>query len=155
VLRLERRQRKAIIMIAVSVAVIAGSTLYVIADSRYFGVALVGGNAGWVYASQFYTPNNNVSYEVIFHDVNFTFMYWIYPRDAPTDGPYTVYFLIEFNDGSSEVISIQTGSYWVVHGSIDLPLAAKYTVGTSPIAGVLYHGYMDNPVGWRFIVSIF
>ncbi|MHA1965103.1 MAG: hypothetical protein ACXACG_15180 [Candidatus Thorarchaeota archaeon] len=152
---MERRKRNAYFMIAFSLALIAGLTLYVVADSRFFGIALVGGGAGLVHASDFYTPNNNVSYEVSFHDVNFTFMYWIYPRDAPTDGPYTAYFLIEFKDNSSEVINIQTGSWWLVHGSMTLPLTAKYTVDTSPIAGVLYHGYMDSPVGWRFIVSVF
>jgi len=142
-------------MIVFSLAVISGLILYVVADSRYFGVALVGGEAGLVYASDFYTPNNNVSYEVSFHEVNFTFMYWIYPRDAPTDGPYTAYFLIEFKDNTSEVISILTGSYWTVHGGLSYPLTTRCTIGTSPIAGVLYHGYMDSPVGWRFIVGIF
>lgn len=142
-------------MIVFSLAVITGMTLYVVADSKYLGVALVGGNAGLVYVSDFYTPNNNVSYEVFFHDVNFTFMYWIYPRDAPTDGPYTAYFSIEFKDNSSEVINIKTGSWWLTSGWETQPLTTQCTVGTSPIAGVLYHGYMDSPVGWRFIVSIF
>jgi hypothetical protein len=140
-------------MIIFSVIIIISATWYITADTRYLGIGWAGN--GLSYISDIYTPNNNVSYEVSFHGVNFTFMHWIYPRDAPTDGPYTAYFLIEFADNTSQVLSILTGSWWSTYGSLTLPLTAEATVGTSPIAGILYHGYLDRPVGWRFFVSIF
>lgn len=142
-------------MIAFSLALLSGSILYVIADSRFLGVALVGGKAGLVYVSDFYTPNNNVTYAVTFHNVNFTFLYWLYPEYLPNDSPYTACFLIEFADNSSEVISIKTGDWFSTHWNIHNPLVSVQTEHSSPTAGVLYHGYMDRPLGWKFLVSIF
>lgn len=148
---LERRQRNAIVMIVLSLTAIA--TLHLIVDSRYLGIALVSGSVGLVYVSDFYTPNDNVTYTVSFHGVNFTFMYWIDPLPL-VDIDFTVYFLIAFADNSTEEVNIGTGGYWYAIGGATRPINAKTTVDTSPIAGVLYNGYLDSPVGWRFIVSL-
>ncbi len=138
-------------MIVLSVTIIISMTWFIISDTRYLGIGWAGN--GLSYISDIYTPNNNVSYEVSFHGVNFTFMHWTYPYPA-VDETYTAYFLIEFADNSSQVLSFFTGSWWLTSGNMILPLTAKATIGTSPIAGVLYHGYLDRPVGWRFFVSM-
>ncbi len=152
---MDRRRRNGFIMIVLSVTIIISMTWFIISDTRYFGIGWAGN--GLSYISDIYTPNNNVSYEVSFHGVNFTFMHWIYPSYGgapPTDQSYTAYFLIQFADNSSQVLSILTGSWWVTSGTVSLPLSAEATVGTSPIAGILFHGYLDRPVGWRFFVSM-
>jgi len=141
-------------MITLSVVLIISMTLFIVVDTRFIGLGWVGDAGGLYYISDIYTPNNNVSYEVFFHGVNFTFMHWIDDPFDPEGEPLTAYFLIEFPDNMSEVINILTGSWDLTHGRYTLPLTAETTINRSPIAGVLYHGYMDSPVGWKFIVSV-
>jgi hypothetical protein len=143
-------------MIALSLIILVTITLFVIIDSRFLGIGWASNSVGLCYVSEVYTPNDNISYAVSFHEVNFTFMYWTYPRSGLTEQEYTAYFLIEFSDNSSEVISIRTGGYWyAAFPGNTRPIRAETTIDTSPIAGVLYHGYLDCPVGWRFIVRLF
>ena len=151
---LERRKRNAKILIAFSICIIVSMTLFLVVDIHYIGVGWVQDHGGLWYVSERCTPNNNVSYIVTFHSVNFTFMYWTYPGQIQ-DADYTVYFLIEFADNSSTVLSILTGSSLFATQLSTRPLVSKTTIDTSPIAGVLYHGYLDNPCSWRFIVSLF
>lgn len=122
-------------------------------DTRYGGQGYVEETGGLSYVSEKYDSNGNSTYSVTFHDVEFTFKYWYYPYGVQ-DYHYTAYFLIEFQDNTSEIISLATGSYWTTSGIVKRPLFAVTTNHTSPIAGVLSGDYLDNPVCWRFVVSI-
>jgi hypothetical protein len=152
---MDRRRRNIVIAIGFSLTIMISMTLFLIVDSRFLDVGWIDDAGALANISDIYTSNDNISYSVSFHGVNFTFMHWNYPKSNPPDQLYTAYFLIEFVDNSSQVLYILTGSFWLASGSISLPLTAEATVGTSPIAGVLYHGYMDRPVGWRFFVGMF
>jgi hypothetical protein len=107
---------------------------------------------GFCYVSESYAPNSNTSYSIIFREVNFTFLYWLYPWDY-VDADYIASFVIEFQ-GNIESISFQTGGYWRVTGSVqrsEFTVTATFNFLT---AGILAGGYLDNPVSWRFIVSM-
>ena len=151
---LQRRKRNAKILVAFSICIMISVTLLLVFDIHYMGVGWVSDNGGLWYISERYTPNDNVSYTVTFHSINYTFMYWTYPGEIQ-DADYTVYFSIEFADNSSTVLGILTGSSLFTTQPSTRPLVSKTTIGTSPIVGVLYHGYLDNPCSWRFIVSLF
>ncbi|MGY5864891.1 MAG: hypothetical protein RTV41_09825 [Candidatus Thorarchaeota archaeon] len=122
------------------------------------------GEQGWVeetgglsYVSEIYGPEGNTSYTVRLQDVNFTFLYWTYPSGdnyTVMDAAYTAYFLIEFLEDTNEVITLATGSWWTTSGSLIRPLSVVTTEHENPEAGVLYGAYLDNPVGWQFVVSI-
>jgi hypothetical protein len=150
---LERRKRTSKILIALSICITISMTLFLVVDTRYLGIGCVPYYGGLWYISERYAPTNNVSYSVVFHNVNFTFMYWTYPGQI-TDVDYTAYFLIRFADNSSALLNIILGGYWSTYYP-GTPLVSKTTIGTSPIAGLLWHGYLDRPLSWRFIVSVF
>jgi len=122
-------------------------------DPRYWGVGYIEETGGMCYVSEIYDAGDNTSYVVYFHNVTFTFMYWTYPQGA-YDADYTAYCLIEFPDNTSEIITFYTGSDWRTSGLLRDPLTAAIADHTSPLAGVLYHGYLDYPCGWQFFVSI-
>lgn len=151
---MERRKRTAKIVIALSICIIVSMALFLVIDTRYLGIGCIPDRGGLWYISERYAPTNNVSYSVVFHNVNFTFRYWTYPGQI-MDASYTAYFLIKFADNSSSVLSIAIGSYWSTAYPGLIPLVSSTTIGTSPIAGILWHGYLDRPLGWRFIVSAF
>jgi hypothetical protein len=146
---MNRKQRVAS-CIAISSILAASLVVYVILSPRYLGIGLVSQTGGLSHISTVYTPNNNISYSVVFIDVNFTFLYWTYPYPL-MDAAYTAYFRIQFSDNTTEVIHLNTGSYWANN---DWPLSVVNTLHTSPIAGILYSGYLNSPVGWQFIVSL-
>ena len=119
-------------------------------DPRYLGVGMITETGGMSYVSDIYTPNDNVSYSVMFQDVNFTFLYWTY-LSYLTDDYYTAYFRIHFSDNNTEVLNLRTGAYGDTYRN--LPLLVVITVHSSPMAGILYSGYLNSPTGWQFVVS--
>ena len=146
-------------LIIVVLTTVIGFSLYTsfIMDTRTGGQGWVEETGGLSYVSEFYDPAGNNSYTVSFHNVNFTFMYWTYPSGpnyTVFDASYTAYFLIEFLDGTNEIVSLYTGSWWTTSGSLKRALSSVNTEHDNPKAGVLYGGYLDNPVGWQFVVSI-
>lgn len=157
---MKMKRRIAILLVSIPIILVTSLTGFAgyssfILDPRY-------GNQGWVeetgglsYVSDIYEAGNNASYTVSFQDVKFTFLYWTYPSGdnyTVVDASYTAYFLIEFLDDTSEVVSLETGSWWTTSGYLKRQLTAVTTEHDNPKAGVLYGGYLDNPVGWQFVV---
>lgn len=157
------KRSRAIIFASLTIVVVLTSLIVYsmynsfVLDTRYGGQGWVEETGGLSYVSEFYDPGGNISYTVRFHNVNFTFLYWTYPSGenyTVVDASYTAYFLIEFLDDTNEIISLYTGSWWTTSGSLKRSVFAVTAAHTSPMAGVLAGGYLDNPVGWQFVVSI-
>ncbi len=150
-------KRRRVILIASIIIILLTSTFgliwYTISNPRYWNQGWVEETGGLSYVSEIYGPESNASYTINFHNVNFTFMYWTYPYGW-LDVAYTAYFLIEFLDNTSEIVTFLTGSWWLTSGSLKRPLFAVAAEHTDPIAGVLAGGYLDSPVGWQFVVSM-
>ncbi|MFW9769358.1 MAG: hypothetical protein ACFFF9_17025 [Candidatus Thorarchaeota archaeon] len=163
------KRRRLIVVASIVIILISSLVGFVgfnsfIMDTRYGGQGYVEETGGLSYVSEIYYPENNASYTVNFHDVNFTFLYWTYPSGnnyTVYDAPYTAYFLITFHvdtqsnlDVVFEVLTLSTGSWWTVSGYLKRPLTAVTTEHDNPKAGVLYGSYLDNPVGWQFVLSM-
>ncbi len=145
-------KRKQIIASCIAISTILAVSLvaYVILSPRHLGIGLITETGGWSHISDFYSPNNNISYSVMFQEVNFTFLYWIYPDPLITDLDYRAYFSIQFSDDTTEALQFNTGSYWATNS---WPLYVETTQHASPKAGILHGGYLNKPTGWQFVVS--
>ncbi|MFQ5832346.1 MAG: hypothetical protein ACE5H4_06575 [Candidatus Thorarchaeota archaeon] len=118
----------------------------------YLGIGFVADTGGFCFVSTPYGPNDNVTYTVDFHEVKFKFLYWYTPPHAFDIG-YTVYFNIRFEDGTTETLTVATGSWWYTHGGLKRPLSGTATEHTSPTEGILVGDYLDSPPRWQFTVS--
>ena len=148
--RVKLTRGRLIILMLLSIAIITSTLLL---HPLYFGVGLVEDNGGFCFVTEPYGPNDNVSYTVEFHDVEFEFLYWYYPPEV-YDAAYSVFFNITFLDGTIETLTIATGSWWFTSGGLKRPLFGVTTLHTSPTAGILVGDYLDSPVRWQFTVSI-
>ncbi|MCK5266334.1 MAG: hypothetical protein KAR03_12065 [Candidatus Thorarchaeota archaeon] len=146
--RLKRRYPITVLLLS---AVVIVSVLVI--HPQYLGIGFVADTGGFCFVSEPYGPNDNVSYTVNFHNVEFKFLLWYYPPGV-SDYHYTVYFNITFEDGTTETLTIATGSWWYTGGGLNRPLSGVTTTHTSPTAGVLKGDYLDNPPRWQFTVSI-
>ncbi|MFW9814210.1 MAG: hypothetical protein ACFFF9_17235 [Candidatus Thorarchaeota archaeon] len=144
-----KRKRQIAIGILLTTIIIIGLIAFVTMDPRFLGIGMITEIGGLSHVSETYYPNDNVSYSVLFQEVNFTFLYWTYPYPL-ADAAYTAYFLVQFSDSTIEEINLNTGSYWAEN---TWPLDIKTTVHTSPKAGILYSGYLNKPTGWQFVVG--
>ena len=149
-----KRKQIIAICIAISTILAVSSVAYVILSPRHLGIGLITETGGWSHISDFYYPNDNVSYSVVFQGVNFTFLYWTYPLLDVTytlsDAQYTAYFHIQFSDNTTEEIHFYAGDYFATN---TWPLFITTTTHTSPKAGILHGGYLNKPTGWQFVVS--
>ncbi len=150
-------KRRRVILIASIIIILLTSTFsfvwYAISNPRYSNQGWIEETGGLSYVSDIYGPKGNASYTINFHNVNFTFMYWTYPYGV-MDAAYTAYFLIEFLDDTNEILTLYTGSWWTTSGWLKRPVSVVTTEHDNPKAGVLFGDYLDNPVGWQFVVSI-
>ncbi len=154
--RISRRQGLVILIFLLIVGSIG------IVDSRFLGIGLIPDSGGMCFVSQTYNANANESYSIDFVGVTFTFLYWTYPppTEGPngtsiyvTDLPHTAYFLISFEDGVEETLSLNVGGYVGIL-PFQIPFGPK-TNHTSPSAGVVTADTQELWGKWKFTVTIF
>ncbi len=116
-----------------------------------FGVVVLPEQGGLCLLSARYDWNENSSYSVVFHSVNFTFLYSSHPDPMIPDLPYTAHFVVRFSDGLIENLSLVYNGYTALYfvGS----LQGVVTSHSFPRAGVVT-GYTYEIWGaWRFTVA--
>ena len=94
----------------------------------------------------------------MFHDVNFTFLYWTYyppPLEGPNgtivtaaDAMYKAYFTIVFKDGTRENLQHYIGGYPT---GVRIFPHGVMTTDSSPIAGIVTN---DAWGGWQYTVAL-
>jgi len=96
-------------------------------------------------------PNENQSYSVIFHSINFTFLGSTYDYGELRDLPRTAHFLITFGDGQKENLTLHyNGFIGIVRFFINYHW--NVTNHVSPRAGVITGNSEVLFNGWQFLV---
>ena len=111
--------------------------------------------------SQRHHANANVTFSTMFLGVNFTFLFWTYPSpvEGPNgttiivvDAPYTAYFIVAFEDGITENLSLYVGGYPMMM-PFDTPRGVK-TVHSFPSAGIVRSHAWGLWGGWQYTVAL-
>jgi hypothetical protein len=84
---------------------------------------------------------------VVFYSVNFTYLGTTYDYGNVTDLPLTAHFLIRFNDGTAEFLSLWYDGYIGVGGRMNL------TNHVGPRAIIVSGATFGTPQGWRFVIA--
>ncbi len=103
------------IAVVIVVLVIAGSISFYTLDAN--DIEFIPG-LGLCYISDIQGANDNSSYSVEFHGINFTFLYWYWPFYGAIENVtwylaeqrVQVFVLVESSDGFSEVIQLEIDS---------------------------------------------
>jgi len=122
-----------------------------IADSRFLWTGWIPDTGGMCLVSPIYDANSNSTYSVMFAGVNFTFLYWTYPPNI-TDVPHKAYFLVTFDDGTEENLSLSVGGYIAVM-LFQVPHGVK-TNHSFPSAGVVTADTSDLWRKWQYSVNL-
>lgn len=130
-------------------------------DSRFLWTGWVPDTGGLCLVSPIYSANSNSTYSVMFAGVNFTFLYWTYPPPiegsngtflVTVDAPHHAYFLVTFDDGTEENLSLSVGGYIAVM-LFQVPHGAK-TNHSFPSAGVVTADTSDLWRRWQYTVNL-
>jgi hypothetical protein len=139
----KRRLIQSVIVVIVMVVVLLGFLVV----PGLFGMVVLPAQGGLCLLSARYDWNDNSSYSVVFHSVNFTFLYSSYPDPRLRDLPYTAHFVVRFSDGLIENLSL------LYNGFGGSSLHGVVTSHSFPRAGVVT-GNTDELWGaWRFTVA--
>ncbi|MFQ5833815.1 MAG: hypothetical protein ACE5H4_13995 [Candidatus Thorarchaeota archaeon] len=125
---IDRRRGIAVVVSVLAVLVVG----LLVINPMYLGVGVVP-DCGLCYISGVQDPNSNATYSVVFHGVNFTYLYSTYPFQV-TDMPHVVYFQITFADYAVENLTLSVGGYVAIHSSA--PLRTNMTQHSHPKAGL-------------------
>ena len=123
-----------------------------IADSRFLWTGWIPDTGGMCLVSPIYDANSNSTYSVMFAGVNFTFLYWTYPPNI-TDVPHKAYFLVTFDDGIEEIVSLNVGGY-VGMMLFQVPRGTK-TNHSLPTAGVITADTWELWGNWQYTVNLY
>ncbi len=134
------------IAVVVSIFVVSVVGFFVL-DPMYLGIGVVP-ECGLCFISGVQDFNSNTTYTVVFHGVNFTFLYSTRPYYI-TDVPDLVHFMISFSDDTVENLTLSVGGYVAIHPSA--PLRTNMTQYSDPKAGF---GTADTNQLWRKWVLI-
>jgi hypothetical protein len=147
-----------ILSVVVVVLIIFGTSFLLIIppDAEYllnFG--------GYYYVSDIQGPNSNISYSIIFHEVNFTFLYWYWPKFVVMNNitafvaeqTVHVHVLIRFSDGSSELLIAYVDSPGSCLIGIDSTLHGVTSNHSNPQAGIASAETEELHSNWVYVVS--
>jgi hypothetical protein len=140
-------KRKGIVVLVVLILLGFG-----IIDSRFLWIGWIPDTGGMCFVSPIYDANSNSTYSAMFAGVNFTFLYWTYPPNI-TDIPYKAYFVVTFDDGTKENLSLYVSGYTAVM-PFQVPHGAK-TNHSFPSAGVVTADTSDLWSRWQYTVNMF
>ena len=152
-----RGSRKALVIV-ISVVIVLGFA-YILSPVQPASIGYLSNLGGFYHVSEIQTAPSNESYSVIFHNVNFTFLYWCWSipsiNGSPIPAEQTVYLFVQlsFSDDSVEIIeiSIHSSSTCIIGGNPYL--RGSVSIHTQPRAGVA-SAYTEELVGnWVYLVS--
>ncbi|MFX1299598.1 MAG: hypothetical protein ACFFAL_06500 [Promethearchaeota archaeon] len=103
------------------------------------------------YVSAPFGTNENQSYSVIFHSVNFTFLGSTYDYGELRDLPRTAHFLITFSDGQKENLTLHYNGF-IGLSRFFINYHWNVTNHVSPRAGVITGNSEVLFNGWQFLV---
>lgn len=129
-------------------------------DSRFLWTGWCPDAGGMCFMTPRQNANANQTYSTIFLGVNFTFLYWTYPPPIEVNGttvvvvdhPYTAYFIVTFEDGTTECLNLDVAGY-----PLSLPFATPHgvrTVHTRPTAGIVKSDSWGLLGGWQYAIAI-
>jgi hypothetical protein len=118
---------------------------------------------GYYYVSDIHGPNGNISYSIIFHDVNFTFLYWYWPDFVVMNNitvfvaeqTVHVHVMVKFSDGSTEFLIADIDSPGSCLIGIDSTLHGVVSEHSNPQAGIASAETEQLHSNWVYIVSVF
>ncbi len=105
------------------------------------------------YVSAPFGPNENQSYAVIFHSVNFTFLGSTYDYGELRDLPRTAHFLITFSNGLNETLTLHYNGFIGI-SRFFIEYHWKVTNHGSPRAGVITGNSEVLFNSWQFLVIL-
>lgn len=103
------------------------------------------------YVSIPFGPNENQSYSVMFHSVNFTFLGSTYDYGDLRDLPHTAHFLIIFSDEQKENLTLHYDGF-IGTAVFFIDYNWNITNHVSPRAGVITGNSQVLSHGWQFLV---
>ncbi len=119
--------------------------------AQLLGVIWIPALGGVSYVSAPFGPNENQSYSVIFHSVNFTYLGSTYDYGDLRDLPKTVHFLITFSDGQKENLTLHYDGL-ISTAVLFIEYHWNITNHVSPRAGVITGNSQVLSHGWQFLV---
>ncbi|MGY5875687.1 MAG: hypothetical protein RTU30_08070 [Candidatus Thorarchaeota archaeon] len=112
---------------------------------RLLGIGSVPEDDGIWFTTGLYQHGTNETYSVLFHGVNFTFLYYIYY--GYLDSPFPVLFEVEFSDRAVEVLSLYIGGWSIVD-------RVNFTEHTDPRAAIFNFDTHEQHYSWSYAVAI-
>lgn len=154
-----RRSQKAVVAI-VSLVIVIGF-VYILTPVPPTGSGFLSSFGGFYHVSETQGTNQNISYSVIFYDVNFTFLYWhwpLYTVDGNTtaivaEQLVTVFVQVTFSDNISEILQIQVDSPASCLIGINYYLQGVTTDYSNPTGGIATAHTEELHSNWVYIVS--
>lgn len=126
----------------VLVACVVGGGLLVVPS--LLGIIWFPELGGWCFVSAPLSPNRNVSYSVLFHSVNFTFLY--------STGDPIAHFMVRFGDGAVESLTLRYDGCMAL-GVFIINYHWNSTSHVYPRASVLTGNSWVLAGGWQFVVA--
>lgn len=116
---------------------------------------------GYYYVSDIQDNHGNLSYSVIFHEVNFTFLYRYWPMCEVIDNvtvcispqPVSVYVQITFPDNSSEILTLVVDFPGSCLIGISSTLHGVSSTHSNPQVGIATAETEELHCCWVYIVS--
>jgi len=153
-------QRNQIIAI-ITIAIITAGCIIGLGLAENEGDFLVN-FGGYFYVSDIQDHHSNSSYSIIFHEVNFTFLYWYWPEHSVynnvtaflAEQTVSVYVNVTFTDLLSEILVIQInspGSCYFAGGSILRGMSSNHW---NPKAGIATAQSEELYDSWVYVVSM-
>ena len=120
-------------------------------NAQLLGVVWIPVLGGVSFVSVPYGPNENQTYSVIFHSVNFTYIGSTYDFGTLMDQPRTAHFLITFSDGQKENLTLHYDGF-IGTAVLFIRYHWNTTNHASPRAGVITGNSDVLFNGWQFLV---
>jgi hypothetical protein len=117
--------------------------------------------SGNFFLSDVQAGNGNVSYSIVFKDVNFTFLYWYWPLFDIIDNvtlygseqTVSVFVQVTFADNASQVLQLDIDSPGSCLIGVDSTLRGITTDHAHPCAGMATAETWELHSNWIYIVS--
>jgi hypothetical protein len=117
---------------------------------------------GYYYVSDIQNHPSNSSYSVIFHEVNFTFLYWYWPMCSVENNvticvgeqPVSVYVEVTFPDNFSELLILVVDSPGSCLIGISSVLHGTLSTHSNPKVGLATAETEELHDSWVYIVSL-
>ncbi|MFW9846367.1 MAG: hypothetical protein ACFFD6_06445 [Candidatus Thorarchaeota archaeon] len=148
------RRIAVVIIVLVSIAVAVNAII----DYRLLGIGYVSNRL--CYVSDIQDTNENESYALMFHGVNFTFMYYTLPiyydengtGYAVPDAPSTAHFMLTYPDDAVAYLNLSIGGHVIVLS--ESPLFPKFGDHATVKAGVATAFTPQLHFKWVLLVAV-